>query len=83
MNCGKLGLLYEGGRGVPRDHGRATKLHAKACDGGWEAGCTNMGRMYEDGTGVARDLAADAKYYRRGCDGGNTAGHVIRGMPGS
>ncbi len=48
-----LGLMYEFGRGVPRDFHRAFKLSKAAADQGNASGELQVGTMYLNGWGVA------------------------------
>jgi TPR repeat protein len=66
--CSNLGLLYNKGHGVQKDHGKAKALFQKACDSGLGAGCFNLGEMYENGTGVTRDIRAAEQLYKKSCD---------------
>src|SRR4051812_47632131 len=50
-----LGVLYERGRGVPRDDATAVAWYRRAADQGNGAAQNNLGVMYEKGLGVARD----------------------------
>jgi len=45
--CWNLGLLYSNGRCAERDQQKALSLYKKACDGGFENGCTSYD-IYKD-----------------------------------
>ena len=64
--CSNLGIMYENGKGVKEDLGRAVRLYTKACDGGNPDGCSNLGSMYEKGKGVKKDVerAIELKWWR-------------------
>ena len=42
LACKNLGRLYQDGRGVPRDEGRARKLFEKACKGKAPGACERL-----------------------------------------
>jgi TPR repeat protein len=44
-SCNNLGAMYETGRGVPVDTGRAIALYRRACARGAPAGCSNADRI--------------------------------------
>ena len=59
-----LGTLYEDGRGVTRDFGRAAFWYQKAAEQGDPRGQLNLGRMYRGGMGIGRDERRAAAWYR-------------------
>jgi TPR repeat protein len=65
-----LGQLYEDGRGVTQNYGKAVKLYRRAADKGDPEGQCNLGRMYLMGHGVAQDSAEALKWYRKVADQG-------------
>lgn len=50
-----LGLLYEQGRGTPRDYAKAVYWYGRAADLGSAAGQFHLGRAYATGRGVEKD----------------------------
>ena len=51
-----LGLMYENGRGVPKDDAEALKWWRKAADQGFAEAQYNLGLLYYNGEGVPKDL---------------------------
>ena len=80
VGCALLGLIYEQGRGVPRDLARAVAQYDRACAAGHARSCLTLAAMHE-GEG-----AASAAAYRRACDAGSgfacaaTAQHYRKGV---
>jgi len=72
--CYRLGVLYEGGSGVPADTARAATVYQRACDGGELPACSNLGRLYAVGIGVEHDAGRAVVLFRKACDGGNAGG---------
>ena len=52
-----LGTLFEDGRLVARDFGRAVFWYRKSAEQGYAEGQLNLGRMYRGGLGMERDRA--------------------------
>jgi TPR repeat protein len=50
-----LGLLYENGRGVPKDYKQAFAWYRKAADQGYANAQFNLGVMYANGQGVPKN----------------------------
>lgn len=65
--CADLGLLFQRGRGVERDVGRAFRLLQRACDLGSASGCHDLGVAWYRGLGVERAVEKSTPLYRRGC----------------
>ena len=61
-----LGVMYEFGRGVPKDEVEAVKWYRKAADQGNADGQNNLGNMYAYGQGVPKDEVEAVKWYRNG-----------------
>ena len=74
-----LGLLYENGSGVPRDHARAAQLYQQSCEGGAAAGCHNLAVMYENGDGVAQDRDKAESFHEQACDLGEASSCTLLG----
>lgn len=65
-----LGVMYDYGRGVPRDYTTALKWYRRAADQGFPEAQHNIGLMFYYGQGVPRDYAEAARWYRRAADQG-------------
>ena len=50
-----LGLMYQTGRGVPRDHGAAAQWFQRAAELGHVAAQNSLGNFYAAGRGVSQD----------------------------
>ncbi len=61
----ELGLIYEEGRGVPRDYIEASKWFSKAAEQGNEYAQYNLGRMYAEGRGVVEDFAKAKEWFEK------------------
>ena len=72
-SCFDLGVLYEGGKGVPKDKTKAAGLYRKACDAGSASGCFALGLMYKWGKGVPQNRVKAAELFRKACDAGLAA----------
>ena len=68
LDCEKLALLNELGKGVPKNLKNAMKLYTKACDLNRSYGCYHIGRMYDYGIGVKKDSKKALDIYTKGCD---------------
>jgi TPR repeat protein len=66
------GLLYERGKVVPRDDGRAVHYSGRACDAGHLAGCATRGCMIAEGLGVPKDEARAATICAEACEAGGS-----------
>lgn len=58
-----LGVLYDQGRGVEPDPGRAIHWFARSANAGNPAGMSNYGRMLEQGRGVPPNPAEAARWF--------------------
>ncbi len=65
-----LGLIYEGGYGVPRDEQLASDWYRFAADGGDRQAQFALGMMYLDGRGVPRDPAKAADLFEKAAASG-------------
>jgi TPR repeat protein len=63
-----VGVLYEQGRGGPRDFQEALKWFRKAAAQGDPDAQVFLGQMYADGEGVKQNYAVAAKWYRKAAD---------------
>ena len=59
-----LGWLYDTGKGVAEDNGRALALYLEATKGGNAAAPTNLAQMYASGDGVPQDLISAYMWMR-------------------
>ena len=59
-----LGTLFESGRFVSRDFGRAAFWYRKSAEQGNPDGQLNLGRVYRGGLGIERDERRAAYWYR-------------------
>ena len=60
-----IGMMYDGGQGVPRNPTEALKWYLIAAKAGSPAGAFNVGVMYDTGDGMARNVAEAADWYAR------------------
>lgn len=67
--CSVLGVIFEEGRGAPRDELRAQTLYEGACVGGVVRACTNLGRLSRKA-----DPHVAVTLFRHACDAGELAG---------
>jgi len=75
-----LGLLYESGQGVTRDHAKAREWYEKAANEGDTNAMTSLGLLYENGQGVTRDYAKAREWYEKAVAKGNTNAIVNLGL---
>ncbi len=64
LAANNLGLMYEFGRGVPKNIKRAMALYRESAEGGNTVAEENLGRSYEFGSGVKRNYAEALKWNR-------------------
>jgi uncharacterized protein len=60
-----FGLMYDLGRGVPRDYPQAMNWYRKAADQGYAPAMTNIGILYYNQEGVPRDLVQAYAWFVR------------------
>lgn len=65
-----LGVLYDNGRGVLRDHDEARRWYSLAARQGNAKAQYNLGTMYENGRGVRADYALAMTWYRLAAEQG-------------
>ena len=75
-----LGTLFEDGKIVARDFGRAVFWYRKAADQGDARGQLNLGRMYRGGLGIERDEPRAASWYRAAAGQGVVAAQFFLGV---
>ena len=59
-----LGLIYQWGRGVPKDDAEAVRWYRLAAEQGHAEAQAMLGYAYANGMGVLEDLAEAASWYR-------------------
>jgi TPR repeat protein len=67
----KVGLIYYGGQGVPRDYLAALNWFKKAALQNNPLAQYNVGYMYAKGEGTPQDYMEAAKWYRKAAEQGN------------
>ena len=60
-----LALMYDLGRGVPRDHAQAMQWYRKSADQGYAPAMTNIAILYYNQEGVPRDLVQAYAWFVR------------------
>jgi len=60
-----LDVIYDRGRGVPRNDAKAVQWYRKSAEQGDAEAQFNLGVMYDKGRGVPQDDAKAVKWYRR------------------
>jgi TPR repeat protein len=63
-----IGILYEKGKGFPKDYSEAMKWYKKAADLGLTEAMKAIGDLYKEGKGVPKDLAEAEKWYKMARD---------------
>jgi TPR repeat protein len=63
LNPTRLGILYEDGRGVKQDLGRAVDLYRRGAAWHYPDAAYRLGRLYEVGRGVPQNLDEAARWY--------------------
>ena len=66
-----LGVMYDNGRGVPKDDRKAVNWYRKAADQGYADAQFNLGIAYDNGQGVPKDEQLAVSWYRKAADQGN------------
>ena len=57
-SCVSAGVMYDKGKGIPKDPAKSFVYDKRACDGKDAQGCSNLAIDYDDGLGTPKDLAA-------------------------
>src|ERR1035437_6913069 len=65
-----LGIMYEYGRGVPKDLAEAARWYRKAAEQGNALAQFTLGTMCADGQGVPKDDAEAIRWYRKAAEQG-------------
>jgi TPR repeat protein len=71
--CNDLAVMFEEGRGVPKDLPKAAMLYEVACNHGVLEACSFFATFLYNGEVVPKDVARAAVLLKRACDGGNVA----------
>lgn len=69
-----MGLLYQGGHGVPQDHAEALRWLLLSAEQNEPTALNNLGVVYSKGLGVQQDHAQAVKWYMRAADAGSELG---------
>ena len=69
--CLYIAGMYEKGRGVKMDIGKARINYTKACDDNDIFSCNALALFYHDGIGVKKDLHKSKQIYKKSCDSGS------------
>lgn len=75
-----LGVLYDGGLGVPADKSRARLWYRKSAEQGFAQAQNNLGRMFYLGDDVPPDYARAVAYFRPAAAQGIAFSHFFLGM---
>ena len=66
----RLGIAYQEGRVLPRDHAQSALWYRKAADQGDATAQWLLGALYDSGQGVPEDHVEAAQWYRKAADQG-------------
>ncbi|MFT3700541.1 MAG: hypothetical protein QM831_45780 [Kofleriaceae bacterium] len=66
-SCIALGLMYQNGRGVPRDGLHAALFYKRACEASNGNACLHLSQMYASGTLLEHDEEKADTYHKRAC----------------
>ena len=75
-----LGVAYEYGYGVTRDHTAAAIWFRRAANQGLAAAQLSLGVLYENGLGVSQDFGNAVSWYRIAAEQGNAAAQLNLGV---
>ncbi len=67
----RLGQMYSGGNGVPKDEQQAVAWYRKAAEQGHAVAQGTLGNMYAFGNGVPKDEQEAAAWYRKAAEQGD------------
>lgn len=76
----QLGVVYDQGRGVPRNPAEASAWYRKAADQGYAAAQHRLGVMYQFGAGVPQNGAEAVRWYQKAVDHGYVEAYVNLGL---
>ena len=66
-----LGGMYDDGRGVPQDYGKAVEWYTKSAGQGYARAQNNLGGMYDYGRGVPQDYGKALEWYTKSAEQGS------------
>ena len=69
-----MGLLYQGGHGVPQDHAESLRWLLLSAEQNEPTAFNNLGLVYSKGLGVKQDHVEAVKWYTRAADAGSELG---------
>jgi TPR repeat protein len=77
---GRIGFLYQAGRGVNRDYNEALQWYQRAADRGSTSAMIAIGSFFVNGWGVPRDYVEAMTWYRKAAERGDAAAMNQIGM---
>ena len=75
----QLGLMYDEGLGIPKQHHQAVRWYSVAASQGDPEAPFYLGRIYQDGRGGPKDYARARRWYRVAAERGNLKAAVNLG----
>jgi TPR repeat protein len=75
-----LGVMYDYGEGVPKDHAEAMKWYRRAAEQGYARAQDRLGLMYYNGQGAPQNYAKALKWYRKSAEQGLNLSQVKLGV---
>lgn len=75
-----LGMMYEGGQGVPKNYVSAAKWWRLAADQGHTFAQFNLGTLYDNGKGVRQNKTEALKWYHLAAERGNDGAQFNVGL---
>ena len=78
--CYNLGVCYENGEGVEKNHSEAIKWCKRAAEQGHASAQSVLGGYYYNGKGVEKDIVEAIKWFRKGAEHGNAEAQYNLGV---
>ncbi len=75
----KIGLMFEAGRGVPKDPVKAVNWYRKAAALSYTWAMINLAKAYDAGTGVPENKPEALRWFRKAADLGNDEAMAVLG----
>jgi TPR repeat protein len=75
-----LGMMYEGGQGIPKDFKEAVRLYRLAADQGLTKAQYNLGLMYAHGKGIDKDSVEAIKWFQLAAEDNLIEAQTILGV---
>jgi len=75
-----LGLMYDNGRGVPKDDKEAIRWYRLAAQQGYAWAESKLGAMYGSGRGVPQNYGEAVKWFRLAAEQGDALGEFSLGV---